>query len=267
MRRRTLVQHLRCLVAATALAGCTSGQHLSPAFTRGSPAASDMPDAASETTIVASPTPRPLPDDLLTPPGSYVLAGDALYGIPPLEITFTVSREGWVSWGPGVVTTEPDIRDQVGMGFADVANLYADPCQWRTGGVLDPAVGPSVDDLVDARNQLGQMATAFADLGFDVDIGPLFQTPSEVARHAVENDVHVLGVSTLAGGHKTLIPEVVRELRALGRGDILVVVGGVIPPQDYEFLERAGASGVFGPGTVIPKAAQKILETLLTEAA
>ncbi len=111
------------------------------------------------------------------------------------------------------------------------------------------------------------IATAFADLGFDVDIGPLFQTPKEVARHAVENDVHVLGVSTLAGGHKTLIPEVVRELRALGRGDILVVVGGVIPPQDYEFLERAGASGVFGPGTVIPKAAQKILETLLTEAA
>ncbi len=111
------------------------------------------------------------------------------------------------------------------------------------------------------------IATAFADLGFDVDIGPLFQTPKEVARHAVENDVHVLGVSTLAGGHKTLIPAVVGELRALGRGDILVVVGGVIPPQDYEFLARAGASGVFGPGTVIPKAAQQILETLLTEAA
>ena len=111
------------------------------------------------------------------------------------------------------------------------------------------------------------VATAYADFGFDVDIGPLFQTPREVARHAVENDVHVLGVSTLAGGHKTLIPEVVRELRALGRGDILVVVGGVIPPQDYEFLARAGASGVFGPGTVIPIAAQKILETLSTEAA
>jgi methylmalonyl-CoA mutase len=111
------------------------------------------------------------------------------------------------------------------------------------------------------------IATAFADLGFDVDIGPLFQTPREVARHAVENDVHVLGVSTLAGGHKTLIPEVVRELRALGRGDILVVVGGVIPPQDYEFLERAGASGVFGPGTIIPIAAQKILEALSAEAA
>ena len=107
------------------------------------------------------------------------------------------------------------------------------------------------------------IATAFADLGFDVDIGPLFQTPREVARQAVENDVHVLGVSTLAGGHKTLIPEVIQELRALGREDILVVVGGVIPPQDYDYLYKAGAAGVFGPGTVIPKAAQKILETLM----
>jgi len=111
------------------------------------------------------------------------------------------------------------------------------------------------------------IATAFADLGFDVDIGPLFQTPREVARHAVENDVHVLGVSTLAGGHKTLIPEVVQELRALGRGDILVVVGGVIPPHDYDYLHQAGAAGVFGPGTVIPQAAQKILEALLSDAA
>jgi methylmalonyl-CoA mutase len=107
------------------------------------------------------------------------------------------------------------------------------------------------------------IATAFADLGFDVDIGPLFQTPREVARHAVENDVHVLGVSTLAGGHKTLIPEVIGELRALGRDDILVVVGGVVPPQDYDYLYNAGAAGVFGPGTIIPKAAQKILETLM----
>jgi methylmalonyl-CoA mutase len=107
------------------------------------------------------------------------------------------------------------------------------------------------------------IATAFADLGFDVDIGPLFQTPREVARHAAENDVHVLGVSTLAGGHKTLIPEVIRELRALGRDDILVVVGGVVPPQDYDYLYDAGAAGVFGPGTVIPKAAQKIIETLM----
>jgi methylmalonyl-CoA mutase len=106
------------------------------------------------------------------------------------------------------------------------------------------------------------IATAFADVGFDVDIGPLFQTPSEVARHAVENDVHVVGVSSLAAGHKTLVPQLIDELRQLDRGDILVVVGGVIPPQDYEFLYDAGVVGVYGPGTVIPVAAQKILGIL-----
>ncbi|MFY9852247.1 MAG: methylmalonyl-CoA mutase [Terracidiphilus sp.] len=106
------------------------------------------------------------------------------------------------------------------------------------------------------------IATAFADIGFDVDIGPLFQTPREVARHAVENDVHVVGVSSLAAGHKTLVPQLIAELRKLDRDDILVVVGGVIPPQDYEFLYQAGAVGVYGPGTVIPVAAQRILEIL-----
>ncbi len=106
------------------------------------------------------------------------------------------------------------------------------------------------------------IATAFADLGFDVDVGPLFQTPREAARMAAENDVHVLGVSTLAGGHKTLVPEVVRELRRLGREDILVFAGGVIPPRDYAFLEEAGVAGVFGPGSVIPVCAQKILGAL-----
>jgi methylmalonyl-CoA mutase len=107
------------------------------------------------------------------------------------------------------------------------------------------------------------IATAFADVGFDVDIGPLFQTPREVARAAVENDVHVLGLSTLAGGHKTLVPEVIAELKNLGRTDILVVVGGVIPPRDYDFLYAAGAVGVFGPGTPIPVSAQKILAVLV----
>jgi methylmalonyl-CoA mutase len=107
------------------------------------------------------------------------------------------------------------------------------------------------------------IATAFADLGFDVDVGPLFQTPTEAATMAVENDVHVLGVSTLAGGHKTLVPEVIAELRRLGRGDILVYAGGVIPPQDYDFLKQAGVAGVFGPGTVIPICAQVILSTLM----
>ncbi|MFN7938951.1 MAG: methylmalonyl-CoA mutase [Bryobacteraceae bacterium] len=107
------------------------------------------------------------------------------------------------------------------------------------------------------------IATAFADIGFDVDIGPLFQTPTEVARQAAENDVHVLGVSTLAGGHSTLIPEVIQELKNLGREDILVVAGGVIPKQDYDHLLQSGASAVFGPGTVIPEAARDILRLLL----
>ena len=106
------------------------------------------------------------------------------------------------------------------------------------------------------------IATAFADIGFDVDMGPLFQTPREVARFAMDSDVHVVGVSSLAAGHKTLVPQLIRELRALGRDDILVVVGGVIPPQDYGFLYDAGVAGIYGPGTVIPVAAQRILEML-----
>jgi methylmalonyl-CoA mutase len=110
------------------------------------------------------------------------------------------------------------------------------------------------------------IATAFADLGFDVDVGPLFQTPREAARMAVENDVHVLGVSSLAGGHSTLVPEVIAELKKLGREDIRVVVGGVVPPQDYAALFAAGVTDVFGPGTVIPVAAQKILHALIGSA-
>jgi methylmalonyl-CoA mutase len=107
------------------------------------------------------------------------------------------------------------------------------------------------------------ISTGFADMGFDVDIGPLFQTPSEVARQAIDNDVHVLGVSSLAGGHKTLIPQVIRELAAAGRPDIVVVAGGVIPAQDYDALFDAGVACVFGPGTSIPLAAQEILEILI----
>ena len=106
------------------------------------------------------------------------------------------------------------------------------------------------------------IATAFADLSFDVDIGPLFQTPEETARQAVENDVHVVGMSSLAAGHKTLLPQLIEELRKLGREDIAVVVGGVIPAQDYEFLLQNGAAAIFGPGTVIPVAAQKVLEEI-----
>jgi methylmalonyl-CoA mutase len=107
------------------------------------------------------------------------------------------------------------------------------------------------------------VATGYADIGFDVDIGPLFQTPAEAAKQAVENDVHILGVSSLAAGHKTLVPQVIEELKNLGREDILVIVGGVIPPQDYDFLYQSGAIAIFGPGTVISDAASKLLEILI----
>jgi methylmalonyl-CoA mutase len=107
------------------------------------------------------------------------------------------------------------------------------------------------------------VSTGYADIGFDVDIGPLFQTPAEAAKQAVENDVHILGVSSLAAGHKTLVPQVIQELSKLDREDILVVVGGVIPPQDYEFLYKAGAAAIFGPGTVISEAGIKLLEILI----
>ncbi|MFZ9030494.1 MAG: methylmalonyl-CoA mutase [Robiginitalea sp.] len=107
------------------------------------------------------------------------------------------------------------------------------------------------------------VATAYADLGFDVDIGPLFQTPEEAAKQAVENDVHILGVSSLAAGHKTLVPEVIKALKDLGREDILVIVGGVIPRRDYDYLYSAGVVGIFGPGSRIPDAAIEILELLM----
>lgn len=107
------------------------------------------------------------------------------------------------------------------------------------------------------------IATSFADLGFDVDIGPLFQTPEEAARQAIENDVHILGISSLAAGHKTLVPQTIEALKALDREDILVVVGGVIPVQDYDFLYEKEVAGIFGPGTKIAYAAQQILELLI----
>ena len=109
------------------------------------------------------------------------------------------------------------------------------------------------------------IATSFADLGFDVDMGPLFQTPEEVARQAAENDVHLVGVSSLAAGHKTLVPQLIEELKTIGRDDIMVIAGGVIPAQDYQFLYDAGVKGVFGPGTVVSIAAQKILKELMPE--
>jgi methylmalonyl-CoA mutase len=107
------------------------------------------------------------------------------------------------------------------------------------------------------------VSTGFADMGFDVDIGPLFQTPEEAARQAVENDVHILGVSSLAAGHKTLVPQVISELKNQGREDIMVIVGGVIPAQDYDFLYKAGVLAIFGPGSVISDAGIKLLELMI----
>ena len=109
------------------------------------------------------------------------------------------------------------------------------------------------------------IATAFADIGFDVDISPLFLTPDEAAKQAVENDVHIIGISSLAAGHKTLVPQVIEALKKYEREDILVIVGGVIPEKDHQFLYDAGAAFIFGPGTVITDAASKILEKMLNE--
>jgi methylmalonyl-CoA mutase len=106
------------------------------------------------------------------------------------------------------------------------------------------------------------VATAYADLGFDVDMGPLFQTPEECARQAIENDVHAVGVSTLAAGHKTLVPAIIQELKKQGADDIIVFVGGVIPQQDYGFLYDAGVKGIYGPGTPIPASAKDVLEQI-----
>ena len=106
------------------------------------------------------------------------------------------------------------------------------------------------------------IASAFADLGFDVDIGPLFATPAEAARQAVENDVHILGISSLAGAHLTLVPELKAELARNGRSDIMLVVGGVVPPQDYDALRKAGATAIFPPGTVISEAAVDLLRIM-----
>ena len=107
------------------------------------------------------------------------------------------------------------------------------------------------------------VATGYADVGFDVDIGPLFQTPEEATKQAVENDVHIIGVSSLAAGHKTLVPKVIKELKKYQREDIMVIVGGVIPPQDYQFLFDAGAVAVYGPGTKISEAAIDLLQILI----
>lgn len=144
--------------------------------------------------------------------------------------------------------------------FVEVRNL-ADRFASREGRRPRILVAKMGQDGHDRGSKV--IATSFADLGFDVDIGPLFQTPDEVAMQAAENDVHIVGASSLAGGHKTLIPELIQSLKRIGRSDIMVVAGGVIPEQDFEFLRAAGARFIFGPGTVITEAAKDILKRLL----
>jgi methylmalonyl-CoA mutase len=133
-------------------------------------------------------------------------------------------------------------------------------------GVYSAAFGEDgtmkeIRDLID-NFAAKVVASAFADLGFDVDVGPLFQTPEEAARQAIENDVHAIGVSTLAAGHKTLVPALVKSLREQGANDIVIFVGGVIPAQDYEQLYKDGAAGIFGPGTPIPQCAHEVLRAI-----
>ncbi|HVU40861.1 MAG TPA: methylmalonyl-CoA mutase family protein, partial [Xanthobacteraceae bacterium] len=155
----------------------------------------------------------------------------------------------------GVYRREAGMADAVGRVLKRVAEFEDN--EGRRPRILVAKIGQDGHD----RGQK-VIASAFADLGFDVDIGPLFATPAEAARQAVENDVHILGVSSLAAGHLTLVPQLKAELDRLGRPDIMIVVGGVIPQQDYEVLKKAGAEAIFPPGTVIADAAQSLLDTL-----
>jgi methylmalonyl-CoA mutase len=156
----------------------------------------------------------------------------------------------------GVYSGEVGDQDESVKAARDRAQAFAER-EGRRPRILVAKMGQDGHD----RGQK-VIATAFADIGFDVDIGPLFQSPDETARQAVENDVHVVGVSSLAAGHLTLVPDLKEELRKLGREDILVVVGGVIPPQDYPALREAGAAAIFGPGTVISEAAVQLMDQL-----
>src|SRR5881227_2332244 len=155
----------------------------------------------------------------------------------------------------GVYKREVGMTDAVGRVLKLVAAFETD--EGRRPRILVAKIGQDGHD----RGQK-VIASAFADLGFDVDVGPLFATPAEAARQAVENDVHVIGVSSLAAGHLSLVPEVKAELESQGRGDIMIVVGGVVPPQDYDALKKAGAEAIFPPGTVIAEAAEELVKSL-----
>ncbi|MDE0216247.1 MAG: methylmalonyl-CoA mutase family protein, partial [bacterium] len=159
----------------------------------------------------------------------------------------------------GVYQSEMTQNDGNGSGTGEVREAVAGFAS-RTGRRPRILVAKMGQDGHDRGQKV--IATAFADLGFDVDVGPLFQTPAEVARQAVEADVHIVGASSLAAGHLTLVPELRAELKELGRGDIMIVVGGVIPPSDHDELRAAGAEAIFSPGTVIADAALELLVAL-----
>ena len=153
-------------------------------------------------------------------------------------------------------TQPPTTRPKAGTSCKREIAAFADE-QGRRPRVMIAKLGQDGHD-----RGAKVVATAFADLGFDVDIGPLFQTPEECARQAIENDVHAVGVSTLAAGHKTLVPAIIEALKEQGADDIIVFVGGVIPQQDYDFLYEAGVKGIYGPGTPIPASAKDVLEQI-----
>ena len=157
------------------------------------------------------------------------------------------------------------VYSQEAMGDTDFTNarLLTDKFEEKEGRRPRIMVAKMGQDGHDRGAKV--IATSFADIGFDVDIGPLFQTPEEAAKQAVENDVHIIGISSLAAGHKTLVPQVMAALKSFGREDIMVIVGGVIPEQDYDFLWKTGVAGIFGPGTKISKAAQEILNIMLED--
>ena len=171
----------------------------------------------------------------------YGLTATQRYGVPPL-----IARDG-----------TPTLFDFHTQKLKDVEIAAFGEAEGRRPRVMIAKLG---QDGHDRGSKV--VATAFADLGFDVDIGPLFQTPEECARQAIENDVHAVGVSTLAAGHKTLVPAIIEQLKKQGGDGIVDFVGGVIPQQDYDFLYAAGVKGIYGPGTPIPVSAKHVLEQI-----
>ena len=179
-----------------------------------------------------------------------------LCGPPSIPLSFTVAGKAKINLISNVYSSQTKDNDRF-----KVAQQMTDEFAKLEGRRPRIMVAKMGQDGHDRGAKV--VATGYADLGFDVDMGPLFQTPAEAAKQAVENDVHIVGASSLAAGHKTLLPQLIEELAKLGREDIMVVAGGVIPPQDYQFLFDAGVAAVFGPGTPVAESAIKMMELLL----